>query len=362
MQLSSPHRAVATALAVVATLAFPPILHAQLLGGQAVDRDTQQGIAAVLFRLVDEAGVEQGIAVTNSAGGYVLTVPRIGTYTLHVSAWGYFPEQVQNARIVADTVISVVLTATPEQPREFVRGIVMEDSLAQPVPLASVLLIDEDDKVRNATATDEDGLYGLPVPEPGSYSLRVDAAQHKTLTTPEFEVDEEQTAAIEVRMSKQVATELEAVTVSGEAMHTLPLYLREFEYRRMKGFGEFVTREQIEEKGPYRFTDALRLVPSVKVVRIPPDPDRPWSNLNRNYTIRIKGLTRSGGGDCVPAFFLDGVPMGPIDDAEEGGPDVLVFPHDLEGIEVYRPSTVPPEFRTLDSMCGVVVAWTRRGS
>lgn len=69
----------------------------------------------------------------------------------------------------------------------------------------------------------------------------------------------------------------------------------------------------------------------------------------------------TGGGPCPVQIFLDGrlitrgaVMEVPVDD--------LVTPEAVEGIEVYRGlSTVPPEFLTPNSRCGVVAIWTRRG-
>ncbi len=362
MQPSSLHTAwQATVVASVQLILCLTELQAQILvGGQVTDADRHQGVAAALVRVVNENNTEIQTAVTDKDGGYVLSLPGPAIYTLHIAAWGYHAEQVQDANIESDTVIAVMLNpSAPRQDGKFVRGVVVDHETNIPVSFASVLLIDSGEKARQITTTDDNGLYGLNVPKPGAYSLRIDAVEHLTMVTSPFEVIEGQTAAVEVRLTRQLATVLEGVTVTDIAPYTLPLHLREFEYRRMRGFGEFLTREEIEEKNPFRFSDALRLVPSVKVVRMPRDPERPYSNLNRNFTVLIKGMAKIYE-DCVPGLFLDGMPLGPIDDAAEGGPDVLVFPSELEAIEVYRPSTVPAEFRTLDSMCGVIVVWTRR--
>jgi hypothetical protein len=50
-------------------------------------------------------------------------------------------------------------------------------------------------------------------------------------------------------------------------------------------------------------------------------------------------------------------------DQAEGVPlDDLATPTILEGIEIYRgASTIPPEFISPESRCGVIALWTRRG-
>ena len=64
-------------------------------------------------------------------------------------------------------------------------------------------------------------------------------------------------------------------------------------------------------------------------------------------------------GDCAPLLWVDNVRWGSVDlDGE--GPDRELFPIDIEGIEVYRPSAVPMEFSGFDSACGAVVVWTKR--
>jgi hypothetical protein len=56
---------------------------------------------------------------------------------------------------------------------------------------------------------------------------------------------------------------------------------------------------------------------------------------------------------CTVALYVDGnpYPNGSVDDFPPGS---------LEGIEVYRSaSEIPAEFRTRDSMCGLIALWTR---
>ena len=189
----------------------------------------------------------------------------------------------------------------------------------------------------SGVATDSSGSFFLNAPAAGSYTLRVDAEGYTTLVSPSFDVGTE-VLEIELRIALQGVTELAPVTIEAEEMSLEPLPLRGFHERRRRGWGEFVTRQDIEEKMPMRFSDALRLTPGVKVIPMPVDIERPFGPWRRHHTIRIKGAaTRSLYGDCIPVLYLDGTRMGKIDEATDGGPDLLVYPYDIEGIEVYRP-------------------------
>ena len=82
----------------------------------------------------------------------------------------------------------------------------------------------------------------------------------------------------------------------------------------------------------------------------------------------VHQISASGGG--VPKTPLDRAAIdinGVVGDDQtskkyHGGPDRALVPSELEGIELYTPMQVPPEFATSDSSCGVVVVWTKRGS
>ncbi len=94
----------------------------------------------------------------------------------------------------------------------------------------------------------------------------------------------------------------------------------------------------------------LRMVPGWRVI--------PHERGGRYYTVRTKGFGENWG--CVPILYLDGIKLGPIDDVTSLGVDILVFPSQLEAVELYRTSQVPAEFAGKDAGCGVVAAWTRR--
>ncbi len=227
-----------------------------------------------------------------------------------------------------------------------VRGRVTDHQTGRPIPDATVLLINEAGIVQKMTLTDSEGSYQLDVPQPGRYSLRVDAAGFNTTNVDPFLARAGRTMNLDVDIWS--LTELEPVVVTAEEQPFAPGPLEGFYERMERGRGQFITQTEIEQKGAARFTDIFRLVPGVSVVP---------QGRYQHYTVRIKGVARMGG-DCPPVLWVDDSRWGSIDAGD--GPDRELFPSEIRGVEIYTPSTVPAEFATGDSMCGVIVVWTKR--
>jgi hypothetical protein len=140
-----------------------------------------------------------------------------------------------------------------------------------------------------------------------------------------------------------------AFELTGVAVPVSPIEVRrrrtarrfdEFETRRERGSGHFITRSEIEQRRPVNLPDLLRTVRGVRAVC-------------SGSTCSVRMARASGG--CQPDFILDGFPSSAFT-AEN------VSPLDIEGIEVYRgASETPAEFIGSTSSCGVIVIWTRSG-
>ncbi len=227
-----------------------------------------------------------------------------------------------------------------------VMGKVVNRNTGVAVPGASMLLLNDAGQIQKMALTDATGVYSVVAPSPGNYTFRVDAPGYNTHNEPQFAVLAGRILELEIRLWD--LTELAPVVVTAESTTFAPGPLEGFYERMDRGRGHFVTREQIEMRGSHRFTDILRGAPGINVVPL---------GRSSHYTIRIKGLLRATR-DCPPVLWVDNVRWGPIDLGE--GPDRELFPHELEAIEVYRPSAVPIEFSTSQASCGAVVVWTKR--
>jgi hypothetical protein len=142
---------------------------------------------------------------------------------------------------------------------------------------------------------------------------------------------------------RAIVQELPEVSVQDEHDALSRKFLPEFWARRARGFGKFVTRDEIQQKGAFRFVDIVRSVSGVQIM-----------THRGRQEIRFRGagvgsMTR----DCPPQYWLDGIPL-MSGSAEEFSPD------NVEAIELYAgPATTPPRFNTRSPTCGTVVVWSR---
>ncbi len=150
------------------------------------------------------------------------------------------------------------------------------------------------------------------------------------------------TVVVEMDRNAQV---LAALTVKGAATRRA-LGLRDFEERRAKGLGIFVTRAEITDRNVFRPSDVLRNKRGVHLVRL----------SNGYYGVRFAAYSGGRRGACAPDIWIDGqVARGmEIDD---------VSATDIEGMELYESfASVPFEFtpRSVSAgRCGTIVVWTR---
>lgn len=162
------------------------------------------------------------------------------------------------------------------------------------------------------------------------------------------------------------------------------------ERRLRAGNGQFLTAAQIRERRAISVSDLLKGMTGVTV----------RSNGMGLAVLMSRAPGNAGrslGGQCVPAFYVDGSVVGsetrdptidslfnstvaplPIGGQTAGGtnavggvgvmprdigPDQFVQVSDIEVIEVYTSATqVPPEFATFRGACGLVAIWTKRGA
>ena len=139
-----------------------------------------------------------------------------------------------------------------------------------------------------------------------------------------------------------LAIGLPGVLVEDEYMARSHRFLAGFWDRRARGFGSFVTRDQIERMQAHDFVDLVRMVPSASLV-----------SVNGRKQVRFK--RNAGVRDCPPQYWVDGMRV------EQATPDEFV-PEDTEAIEIYPgPATTPPQFaaRPFTYTCGAIVIWTR---
>lgn len=141
----------------------------------------------------------------------------------------------------------------------------------------------------------------------------------------------------------EIARELSPVVVRAQRPSHYTGYLAGFYERRDRGFGRFITGDEIRKRDPIQLTDMLRSVPGIRVS----------SPGVGDASVRIRG------NQCAPLVWLDGMAAA----AAEFDIDAL-SPISIAGIEIYSGiASVPGEFvmpfgRT---PCGTIVIWSRQG-
>jgi Carboxypeptidase regulatory-like domain/TonB-dependent Receptor Plug Domain len=213
----------------------------------------------------------------------------------------------------------------------------IKDSTGTPIPGVEVVLLQQ----KGAVYSDSVGVFRFANIPPGKRELhfrRLGFAP-KSLGA---DISEGQTLAMAVVLDAS-AQSIEGMTVE-EATRRRQL-LSDFYDRSSRGFGHFVTRDQIEKRNPMNLSDMMRMIPGARLV-----PLRGGGQAALRFS-----RAQMGSRDCPPQYWVDGVKAWNlnIDD---------IVPQDVEGIEVYSgASTVPPQFNTKEgtTICGVVLIWTR---
>jgi len=209
----------------------------------------------------------------------------------------------------------------------------VRDSAGHPIPLAEIrargnqLVARSDDSGHFHVAQMPAGARGVFVRRLGFAPLRA------PITTSNGDTD-----SIVVTLVA-VATSLPSVVAVEQHDSLSHVVLADFWARKARGFGKFVTRDDIDKRGGMHFVDLVRAVPGVMI-----------QSARGRQEIRF---TRNGVRDCPPQYWVDGIPI-IAGSAEEFTPD------NVEAMELYSSAaTTPPQFSTRAQSCGTIVVWTR---
>lgn len=212
----------------------------------------------------------------------------------------------------------------------------IKDSAGTPIPGVEVVILQR----HGAVYSDSVGVFRVVDIPAGKreFHFRRLGFSPKSM---DAEISEGKTVALNVVL-EPYAAEIEGMTVE-EATRRRQL-LSDFYDRSSRGFGHFITREQIEKRNPMNLSDMMRMVPGAHLIP-----------LRGTGMSTLRFGRAMGGRDCPPQYYVDAVKTWNlnIDD---------ITPEDVEGIEIYEgASTVPPQFNTKEgnTICGVVLIWTR---
>ena len=192
------------------------------------------------------------------------------------------------------------------------------------------------------TETGSDGRFELAGLPSGSVEVTVRRLGFSPAKIP-LELEMGEMRDIRVLLSP-VAMVMDSVAVVAEAP-AIEKAFGGFEARKSRGFGTFITREQIEKKNPRVTTDLFRTVSGVKLLR-------------ENGTPTVVSNRLGNMAFCPLRYFIDGTNY-PLYGQSI---DTMIQVADIGAIEVYPGgATVPPQFGGRESACGIIAIWTRQG-
>ncbi len=277
---------------------------------------------------------------TDAAGDFRLPGVPPGSHLLVVARDGFVPRSFRfTLPASAPTELdlgAIQLDARPDSVTA-VSGVVLDARTRDSIPAAILIL---DDTV--TVTTDPSGRFFIWEVRPGPHYLEVRRIGYEATAMP-LQVPEGHVGVELVIELSAVPVELPEVVVEGD--RTLYAFgkLRGFYQRRDRGFGHYITRDEIAKRVPRVLTDVLRGVPRLDV--------RPGPLGNR-----IVSVSDASPNCRSPTLYLDGTELG------QGNVDELINPEDVAGIEIYaRPAEIPVEFNPTRASpgCGVIVLWTR---
>jgi hypothetical protein len=213
---------------------------------------------------------------------------------------------------------------------------VVRDSAGHPIPGVEVRL---QGSTNGYTRTNDSGGFRLPGLPAGAVNV---SARRLGFAPASMDVKLQpgRVDSLVLSLTATVAA-IEGVLVEDEYEARSHRLLAGFWDRRSRGFGNFITRDDIERRDPHDFVDLVRMVPSIQV-----------QTRNGRKVVRMgRGTNR----DCPPQYWVDGLRI------EAASPEEFV-PQDVEAVEVYSgPATIPPQFvaRYGSYTCGAIVIWTR---
>jgi hypothetical protein len=248
-----------------------------------------------------------------------------------------FRQQIPVTLLVA---VVLLLAAARDANAQTIGGKLIDQYSSKPIPNAAITLVTPDNAPVGPTAkTGNDGSFSLKAPAPGIYRLRAEIAGYITAVTPAIELGASDKIDLTWRLLAG-AVSIRPVAIVSSSRRTSGRLSGFYDRAQRKGFGYFITRDQIDKMRPFFVTDLLRTVPGLQVV--------PSARSFGNEVVTSEG--------CRPAVFLDGSHFPLLGESI----DDIVTPEAIEGIEVYTHAVeVPAQFQAPGGACGAIVLWTR---
>jgi hypothetical protein len=244
------------------------------------------------------------------------------TTSLYSSA----PRLIRSLAIVAALAGASAANGQSAPKPGFVDGIVTNAELV-PLPNATVSILGSGVHV----TTGENGRFRMSSVPTGRYIFVIHRVGYVALSTT-VEVAGPDTVRPSFSL-EPITNTLDTVVVTAQARLQR---MTEFEDRRHRGLGKFITADDIDKRHAKVLGEILRPVLGVEII------DRG----GRQYAYSSRG--------CPLSIYLDGMRVA------EGNLSELPSPGEIAGIEIYTSATaVPIQYINTERACGSVMLWSR---
>lgn len=242
----------------------------------------------------------------------------------------------------------VGLVAAPSATAQVVTGRVVSEEGRVPLPLATVS-VQADGRAFHAVA-DERGWFLVPLPASERVFVGARHVGYEERTGGPFRLGAGDTLRVEIRLVAEAAALDEVVVEDRRDAYAELFRVTGFEDRRRRGWGQFLTREEIQARRPVAPTD---LFASMRGVRVHADVlGGHLFSGNCRLSIYINGQRVVASEECPPSARRRCMHVMSLDG--------YVSVENIEGIEVYtRPVGMPIEYTGGREDCGAVFVWLR---
>lgn len=256
--------------------------------------------------------------------------------------------------LLLPTLLAVLALFLPAPASAQVRllGTVIDHETEAPLSGVEVTILDSDGDAIGRRFTDSIGQFQIEFPETSRFSIQARTIGYHDTQTPELWMEGKDSLEVEVRLHPDaiVLAPLE-VTAWSRSAKPSPV-LEDFRRRVETGFGDYITRADIENLDPVYVTDLIGRLPGVNLIS---------SGSGRHRNISMSRSLNTASRLCPVQVYVDGMLLNT--GGEMVSLDDAVTPNSVEGIEVYRGlASMPAQFVNPYSRCGVVAVWTRRGN
>lgn len=232
----------------------------------------------------------------------------------------------------------------------YVRGL----QTRQPITGASVKL----ESMNTVRVTNALGFFAFTDVPLGTHELVIESLGHEERRI-QVRLSEDKSYETDVELSTEPIL-LEGLTVRVMPRRTFN-ELRDLDIRLSRGFGNFVLREELEQRGG----NLITLIQGMPGVRVQGSGS---TMMDRTVVLRRAshivspepGVNRIE--YCYPAIFVDGRRFSRRASLGDQPTDLTEFlASDMDAVEVYGGTSVPAAFGGGDAACGAILIWTRRG-